>query len=263
VDKYASIARRFDAQVALITGAARGIGRATAERFAAEGAHVVLVDLDEQAVTKAAEEIAAQFGVPAVGWVVDVGNEDQVDDLVKKIILEMGGLHILVNNAGVTRDNLMFKMSVQDWDLVMNVHLRGAFLCTRAAQRHMVLQRHGKIVNLSSTSALGNRGQSNYSTAKAGLQAFTRTAAIELGPYNINVNAVAPGFVDTEMTRKTAARRGFTAQAYMAERAKSIPLGRVGQPEDIANVIAFLCSEDAAFVSGQIIYVKGGPETVR
>lgn len=263
MDKYASIARRFDAQVALITGAARGIGRATAERFAAEGAHVVLVDLDEQAVTKAAEEIAAQFGVPAVGWVVDVGNEDQVDDLVKKIILEMGDLHILVNNAGVTRDNLMFKMSVQDWDLVMNVHLRGAFLCTRAAQRHMVLQRHGKIVNLSSTSALGNRGQSNYSTAKAGLQAFTRTAAIELGPYNINVNAVAPGFVDTEMTRKTALRRGFTVQAYMDERAKSIPLGRVGQPEDIANVIVFLCSEDAAFVSGQIIYVKGGPETVR
>ena len=263
MEKNPSIERRFDSQVALITGAARGIGRATAERFAAEGAHVVLVDLDEQAVTKAAEEIAAQFGVPAVGWVVDVGNEDQVDDLVKKIILEMGGLHILVNNAGVTRDNLMFKMSVQDWDLVMNVHLRGAFLCTRAAQRHMVLKRRGKIVNLSSTAALGNRGQSNYSTAKAGLQAFTRTAAIELGPYNINVNAVAPGFVDTEMTRKTALRRGFTVQAYMDERAKSIPLGRVGQPEDIANVIVFLCSEDAAFVSGQIIYVKGGPETVR
>lgn len=263
MEKNPSIERRFDSQVALITGAARGIGRATAERFAAEGAHVVLVDLDEQAVAKAAQEIAAQFGVPAVGWVVDVGNEDHVDDLVKKIILEMGDLHILVNNAGVTRDNLMFKMSVQDWDLVMNVHLRGAFLCTRAAQRHMVLKRRGKIVNLSSTAALGNRGQSNYSTAKAGLQAFTRTAAIELGPYNINVNAVAPGFVDTEMTRKTALRRGFTVQAYMDERAKSIPLGRVGQPEDIANVIVFLCSEDAAFVSGQIIYVKGGPETVR
>lgn len=263
MEKNPSIERRFDSQVALITGAARGIGRATAERFAAEGAHVVLVDLDEQAVAKAAQEIAAQFGVPAVGWVVDVSNEDHVDDLVKKIILEMGDLHILVNNAGVTRDNLMFKMSVQDWDLVMNVHLRGAFLCTRAAQRHMVLKRRGKIVNLSSTAALGNRGQSNYSTAKAGLQAFTRTAAIELGPYNINVNAVAPGFVDTEMTRKTALRRGFTVQAYMDERAKSIPLGRVGQPEDIANVIVFLCSEDAAFVSGQIIYVKGGPETVR
>lgn len=263
MEKNPSIVRRFDSQVALITGAARGIGRATAERFAAEGAHVVLVDLDEEAVAKAAEEIAAQFGVPAVGWVVDVGNEDLVDDLVKKIILEMGDLHILVNNAGVTRDNLMFKMSVQDWDLVMNVHLRGAFLCTRAAQRHMVVQRRGKIVNLSSTAALGNRGQSNYSTAKAGLQAFTRTAAIELGPYNINVNAVAPGFVDTEMTRKTAVRRGFTVQAYMDERAKFIPLGRVGQPEDIANVIVFLCSEDAAFVSGQIIYVKGGPETVR
>jgi 3-oxoacyl-[acyl-carrier protein] reductase len=154
-------------------------------------------------------------------------------------------------------------MTAADWDLVMGVHLRGAFLCTRAAQKHMVAQRFGKIVSLSSTSALGNRGQANYSTAKAGLQAFTRTAAIELGPYNINVNAVAPGFVDTEMTRQTAARRGYTAEDYMALRAKNIPLGRVGVPRDIANVIAFLCSEEASFVSGQIIYVKGGPETLR
>ena len=176
---------------------------------------------------------------------------------------QLGGIDILVNNAGVTRDNLLFKMSVADWDAVMNVHLRGTFLCTRAAQRHMVDKRRGKIVNLSSTSALGNRGQANYSSAKAGLQAFTRTAAIELGPFNINVNAVAPGFVDTEMTRQTAARRGFGVEEYKAMRAKSIPLGRVGVPRDIANVVAFLCSEEASFVSGQIIYVKGGPETLR
>jgi len=255
--------KRFAAKVALVTGAARGIGYAAAELFAQEGASVAVCDISPEAAESAAQALQSACGIRAIGVGCDVTDEAQVDAMVARVISELGGLDILVNNAGVTRDNLLFKMSVSDWDTVMNVHLRGTFLCTRAAQRHMVEKRQGKIVNLSSTSALGNRGQANYSSAKAGLQAFTRTAAIELGPYNINVNAVAPGFVDTEMTRQTAARRGIDPEEYKAMRAKNIPLGRVGVPRDIANVIAFLCSEEASFVSGQIIYAKGGPETLR
>lgn len=255
--------KRFEGKVALVTGGARGIGLATAQAFAGEGARIALCDLAADAAQHAAQALAAEFGVQAIGLGCDVSDEAQVDAMVARVIDDCGGLDILVNNAGVTRDNLLFKMSVADWDTVMDVHLRGSFLCTRAAQRHMVEKRFGKIVNLSSTSALGNRGQANYSSAKAGLQAFTRTASIELGPYNINVNAVAPGFVDTEMTRQTAIRRGVEPEEYKRQRAKSIPLGRVGVPADIANVVAFLCSEEASFVSGQVIYVKGGPETVR
>jgi 3-oxoacyl-[acyl-carrier protein] reductase len=255
--------KRFEGRVALITGGARGIGLAIAQTFARDGARVAICDLSADEAGAAAASVQAEFGVEALGIACDVSSEAPVDAMVADVIARLGGLDILVNNAGVTRDNMLFKMSVADWDLVMNVHLRGTFLCTRAAQRHMVEQRYGKIVNLSSTSALGNRGQANYSSAKAGLQAFTRTASVELGPFNIHVNAVAPGFVDTEMTRQTAIRRGFDPEAYKAERAKGIPLRRVGVPADIANVVAFLCSEDASFVSGQIIYVKGGPETVR
>jgi 3-oxoacyl-[acyl-carrier protein] reductase len=257
------MAGRFEGKVALVTGAAQGIGFATAELFAEEGARIVLCDLAADAAQAAAAAIEGKYGVAAAGFGCDVGDEAQVENMVAGAATRFGTVDILVNNAGVTRDNLLFKMSVADWDAVMGVHLRGTFLCTRAVQKLMVEQRSGKIVNLSSTSALGNRGQANYSTAKAGLQAFTRTAAIELGPYNINVNAVAPGFVDTEMTRATAARRGIDPEEYKAQRAKNIPLGRVGVPRDVANVIAFLCSEEASFVSGQIVYVKGGPETLR
>ncbi|HEY9237563.1 MAG TPA: SDR family NAD(P)-dependent oxidoreductase [Burkholderiaceae bacterium] len=257
------MAGRFEGKVALVTGGVRGIGLATAQTFAREGASVAVCDLSAEAAAEAAASIATEFGVKTLGLGCDVSDEAQVDAFFARVIETCGGLDILVNNAGITRDNLLFRMSVADWDLVMNVHLRGTFLCTRAAQRHMVQQRSGKIVVLSSTSALGNRGQANYSSAKAGLQAFTRTASIELGPYNINVNAVAPGFVDTEMTRQTAQRRGIDPEEYKAMRAKTIPLGRVGVPADIANVVAFLCSEEASFVSGQIVYVKGGPETVR
>ncbi|HEV7235642.1 MAG TPA: SDR family oxidoreductase, partial [Ktedonobacteraceae bacterium] len=170
-----------------------------------------------------------------------------------------GRLDILVNNAGVLRDNLLFKMSESDWDTVMGVHLKGAFLCSRAAQKYMVEQKYGRIVSLSSTSALGNRGQSNYSTAKAGLQGLTRTLAIELGPFGITANAVAPGFIDTEMTRSTARRQGLNPDDIIAQASKTIPVRRVGQPRDIANVICFLCSDEASFVNGQIIYVAGGP----
>jgi 3-oxoacyl-[acyl-carrier protein] reductase len=258
-----SMVERFKGKVALITGSARGIGYSTAELFAQEGASVVICDMSAEAAAAAATSISDKYKVKAVPLACDVSDEAQVESMVQEALAQCGGVDILVNNAGVTRDNLLFKMTVDDWDAVMGVHLRGTFLCTRAVQKHMVEKQSGKIVNLSSTSALGNRGQANYSTAKAGLQAFTRTAAIELGRYNINVNAVAPGFVDTEMTRQTAVRRGIDPEEYKAMRAKNIPLGRVGVPRDIANVIAFLCSEEASFVSGQIIYVKGGPETLR
>ena len=176
-----------------------------------------------------------------------------------RVVEELGGLDILVCCAGIIRDNLLFKMTDDDWDLVIDTHLKGAFLCARAAQRTMVQKKYGKIVLLSSTSALGNRGQTNYSTAKAGLQGMARTLAIELGPFNVNVNAVAPGFVETRMTRATAERMGMDYEAFKLGAASQVPLRRVGEPEDIASVIAFLCSEDSSYVSGQTIYVRGGP----
>ena len=179
--------------------------------------------------------------------------------MVEEIALRLGSLDILVNNAGVTRDNLIHKMTDEDWDLVAAVHLKGAFLCSRAAQREMVKRNWGRIVNLSSGSALGNRGQTNYSTAKAGLQGMARTLAIELGRFGITVNAVAPGFIDTEMTRATALRLGRDPEEFKEAAARNIPVGRVGVPRDVANVIAFLASEDASFVSGQVIYIAGGP----
>lgn len=255
--------RRFADRRALITGAARGIGRATAARFAEDGGSVAVIDLDLAAAQEAAKAIASEFKTVAVGFACDVTKKDQVEETVADAATKLGGIDILVNNAGVTRDNLVHKMDDDDWDMVMAVHLRGAFLCTRAAQRYMVAQKYGKIVNLSSTSALGNRGQLNYSTAKAGLQGFTRSLALELGRFNINVNAVAPGFIDTEMTQQTARRLGHDPEEYRQMRAKNIAIGRVGVPRDVANLIAFLCSDEASFVNGQVIYASGGPETRR
>jgi len=165
----------------------------------------------------------------------------------------------LVNNAGITRDNLLFKMSGADWDAVMNVHLRGAFLMSRAAQKHMVDANWGRIVNLSSVSALGHRGQANYSAAKAGIQGLTKTLAIELGKFGVTANAIAPGFIETEMTASTAKRLGVPFEDFKAAAAKAIPVDRVGQPEDIAAMVSFFAREDASFVSGQVIYVAGGP----
>jgi 3-oxoacyl-[acyl-carrier protein] reductase len=193
----------------------------------------------------------------AVG--ADVSQADQVEAAVGKVAAELGPPAVLVNNAGVIRDNLLFKMSENDWDTVLGVHLRGAFLMSRATQKHMVDQRFGRIVNLSSSSALGNRGQVNYSAAKAGLQGFTKTLAIELGQFGITANAVAPGFIVSDMTAATAARIGVPFDDFQAAAASQIPVRRVGQPEDVAHVIAFLCSEGAGFVSGQVIYVAGGP----
>jgi 3-oxoacyl-[acyl-carrier protein] reductase len=249
---------RLDGRVAFVTGAGRGIGAATALRMAEEGARIALADIDSEGCQQVAHEITL-LGLEALVLQCNVADSSMVQDAVDKTAHHFGRLDILVNNAGVLRDNLLFKMSEEDWDTVLNVHLKGAFLCSRAAQKHMVQQRYGRIVSLSSSAALGNRGQANYSSAKAGLQGFTRTLAIELGPFGITVNAVAPGFIDTEMTRSTARRQGYDPDEIIANASKTIPVRRVGQPRDVANVICFLSSEEAGFVSGQIIYVAGGP----
>lgn len=249
---------RLEGRVAFITGASRGIGAATALRMAEEGAQVVLADIDTEGCKHVSAELD-RLGSEGLIVACNVADSAMVQDAIDKAANHFGRLDILVNNAGVVRDNMLFKMSEDDWDAVLNVHLKGAFLCSRAAQKYMVQQKYGRIVSLSSTSALGNRGQANYSAAKAGLQGFTRTLAVELGQFGITVNAVAPGFIDTEMTRTTSRRMGFDPDERIAEAAKIIPVRRVGQPRDVANVICFLSSDEAGFVSGQIIYVAGGP----
>jgi 3-oxoacyl-[acyl-carrier protein] reductase len=245
-------------KVAVVTGAARGIGAAVAEKLAADGMAVAVIDLDESACKETVDRIVAAGG-KAIGIGADVSDSAAVAAAFERIAAELGAPTVLVNNAGVLRDNLIYKMTDSDWDTVMNVHLRGAFLCSRAAQKYMVEQNWGRIVNLSSTSALGNRGQVNYSAAKAGMQGFTKTLAIELGRYNVTANAIAPGFIVTDMTAATAARMGVDFQQMQEAAAGQIPVRRVGRPEDIANVTSFLCSEGAGFVSGQVIYVAGGP----
>jgi len=244
---------RFKDRVALITGGGRGIGAATAELFASEGAKVVVSDMDEAPAREVADPIKG------LAIACDVTKREAVEAMIERTVKELGRIDVLVTCAGIIRDNLLHKMTDDDWDSVIDTHLKGTFLCARAAQKHMVQQKSGKMVFLSSTSALGNRGQTNYSAAKAGLQGMARTLAIELGPFNINVNAVAPGFVETRMTRATAERMGVDYEAFKMGAASQIPLRRVGQPVDIASVIAFLCSDESSFVSGQTVYVRGGP----
>jgi len=245
-------------RVAIVTGAARGIGAATARRLAADGMAVGILDLDAGSCAATVAAIT-DAGGRAIAVGADVSKDDQVEAAVGTVAAELGPPAVLVNNAGVLRDNLLFKMSEDDWDTVLSVHLRGAFLMSRSVQKHMVDQRYGRIVNLSSSSALGNRGQANYSAAKAGLQGLTKTLAIELGPFGITVNAVAPGFIATGMTAATAARLGVTFEDFQATAAAQVPVRRIGEVDDVAYVISFLASEGARYVSGQVIYVAGGP----
>lgn len=249
---------RFEGRTALVTGGGRGIGAATAIRFAADGAKVVISDLDLEPTETIAAQIRSQGGT-ALAVAADVTDRRSVEALVDRAVKEYAGLDILVTCAGILRDNLIHKMTDDDWDLVVDTHLKGTFLCAQAAQRVMVPARRGKMVFLSSNSALGNRGQANYSAAKAGLQGMARTLAIELGPFNINVNTVAPGFIETRMTRAVAERTGIDYEDLKKAAAERIPLKRIGQPADIAGVIGFLCSDDANFVTGQTIYATGGP----
>jgi 3-oxoacyl-[acyl-carrier protein] reductase len=243
-------------RIAVVTGAGRGIGAAVASQLAADGHKIGLVDLDRDA----AEGLASQFAPgSAVVVTADVSDEDSVERAISEVHERLGAPTILVNNAGVLRDNLLFKMSASDWDTVAAVHLRGAFLCARAAQKHMVDAGWGRIVNMSSASALGNRGQVNYAAAKAGLQGFTKSLALELGRFGVTANAVAPGFIDTDMTAATALRLGMTFDDFKESRANDTAVGRVGSPKDVAAAVSYFCSERAGFVTGQVLYVAGKP----
>lgn len=245
-------------RVAVVTGAARGIGAAVARRLARDGFAVAVLDLEESATAGTVEAIRAAGGT-ALGVGANVADSADAQVAVQRVADELGAPVVLVNNAGITRDNLLFKMTDEDWDAVIGVHLRGSFVMTRAVQQYMTAARWGRVVNLSSVSALGNRGQVNYSAAKAGLQGFTKTLALELGKFGVTANAVAPGFIATDMTAATAARLGMSFEDFQAAAAKEIPVGRVGVPDDIAAAISFLVSDEAGFVSGQVLYVAGGP----
>lgn len=246
-------------RTAIVTGGARGIGAAVAQRLAADGLAVAVFDLDERGAADTAQRIEANGG-RAIGVRTDVADAASVQRAVAEVVEKVGPPTVLVNNAGVTRDNLIFKMTEEDWDTVLSVHLRGAFLVTREVQKHMVEAGFGRIVNLSSTSAQGNRGQVNYSAAKAGMQGFTKTLAVELGRFGVTANAIAPGFIETEMTKATAARLGVPFEEFKAKRAAQIPVARVGRPEDIAHLASYFVSDAAGFVSGQVVYAAGGPE---
>jgi 3-oxoacyl-[acyl-carrier protein] reductase len=247
---------RFEERVAVITGAARGIGFATAQRLADEGASVVIVDLSEADAIEAAGRLGDDR--PHLGVGADVSDGDSARRAIARAVEELGRIDILMNNAGITRDNLLFKMTDDDWNAVIAVHLGGAFQMTRAAQSHFVAQRYGKILNLSSTSALGNRGQANYSAAKMGIQGLTRTLALELGKFGVNVNAIAPGFIATDMTSATAQRLHVSFEEFQESVAGLTAVGRIGQPQDIAATAAFLLSDEASFITGQTLYVDGG-----
>ncbi|MFE5410965.1 SDR family oxidoreductase [Microbacterium sp. NPDC056569] len=245
-------------RTAIVTGAARGIGAATARRLAADGLAVAVLDLDEDQCADTVSAITDAGGRSlAVG--ADVADAASVERAVARVADELGAPTVLVNNAGIIRDNLLFKMTEDDWDAVLAVHLRGAFLMSRAVQEHQVTAGWGRVVNLSSTSALGNRGQANYAAAKAGMQGFTKTLAIELGRFGVTANAVAPGFIVTDMTRATAERIGVSFEDFIAHNAAELPVGRAGTPDDIAAAVSYFCSEGAGFVSGQVLYVAGGP----
>jgi 3-oxoacyl-[acyl-carrier protein] reductase len=247
----------FTQKVAVVTGGGQGIGAEVSRHLAAHGASVAVIDLSGDNAKAVAAEITAAGGT-AAAFAADVTSRAELSASVDGTVDLFGGLHILVNNAGVIRDNLLFRMTDEDWSTVMDVHLRGAFLASQLAQRHMVEAGYGRIVSMSSTSALGNRGQANYSTAKAGLQGFTKTLAVELGPFGITANAIAPGFVETAMTAATAARVGTTIEEMREGVAATVPVRRGGLPTDIANAVAFFAAEESGYVTGQVLYVDGG-----
>ena len=249
---------KLDGRVAVVTGAGRGIGAAEAIKLAQEGANVAVLDLSAEAGQDTVMAVK-DAGREALAVACDVSSAKQVGAAFEEVHNHFGRIDILINNAGLLRDNLLFKMSEDDWDKVLDVHLKGSFLCSQAVQQYMVEQEYGKIIMTSSIVALGNKGQLNYSAAKAGLQAMARTLALELGRFNINVNAVAPGWIETEMTKEAAERVGITMEDMKERFAKNIPLRRFGRVEDVANVVAFLCSDEASYISGETIYVAGGP----
>lgn len=249
----------FTGRTAFITGGSRGIGRGIAKRLVDDGAKVAIIDVNEEALQEA-KDFFADSGQDVLALTADVTDRAQVEAAMKEAHDAFGSIDVLVNNAGVIRDNMLFKMDDNDWDTVMNVHLKGAFVAAQTAQGYMVKQKYGRIINISSTSALGNRGQANYATAKAGLQGFTKTLAIELGKFGITVNAVAPGFIETDMTKATAARVGIPFEDLVEGSVALIPVARSGKPEDIANAVAFFADERSSFVSGQVMYVAGGPK---
>jgi 3-oxoacyl-[acyl-carrier protein] reductase len=251
------VSKRFEGKVAIVTGAAQGIGAAVAARLASEGAAVAVADLTAERGAETVESIVKDGG-RAVAYGADVSKTEDVQTLVAAVVAEFGRVDILVNNAGITRDNLLFKMTDEDWDSVINVNLRSAFLMSREVQKHFVAQKYGKIVSLSSRSALGNRGQANYAASKAGVMGLTATLAIELGPFGVNVNAVAPGYIATAMTDATARRIGLDPEQLKTAAANDTPVRRVGYPEDIAATVAFLAADESSFISGQTIQVNGG-----
>jgi 3-oxoacyl-[acyl-carrier protein] reductase len=247
----------MDARTAIVTGAARGIGAAVARRLAADGFQVGVLDLDAAHCAETVDQIAAAGG-RALALGADVADETSVEAAVTRCADELGPPVVLVNNAGILRDDLLFRMTAETWDAVIGVHLRGTFLMTRACQRFMTEAKWGRVVSMSSISALGNRGQANYSAAKAGIEGFTKSVAIELGPFGVTVNAIAPGYINTEMVRQTAERIGTPLDEFIASLAAAVPVRRMGQPDDIAAAVAFFVREDASFVTGQVLMVSGG-----